>query len=151
QLAQEIPDRKPKGGGTLPDLERRKGVDVNGRANRLDRPADRQIGAAVVVGMNAALQTDLDRTAIPGLHRAALNLLQGQIVWPAAQILAQLAFREGAELTAIAANIRVIDVAGDHVGDDVAANRVPQRIGGRAKRMETLAPARKQGDDLVLA
>ena len=110
--------------------ERREGVDVHLGDRRLDRPADRLIGVAGVVGMDAALQADFGRAAIPRLDRAARDFLDGEIVRRAAQILVRAAFREGAELAAEIADVGVVDVAVDDVAHDVAADRAAQRVGG---------------------
>ena len=51
----------------LRDFERREGMDVQAGHRRLDGAADREIGLAGVVRMDAALQADLDRAALPRL------------------------------------------------------------------------------------
>ena len=81
------------------------------------------IGRAGIVGMDAALQTDLGGAAIPRFLRAANDLLHLQVVRRAAQRLVRLAFGEGAELATIIADVGVVDVAVDDVTDDLAADR----------------------------
>ena len=58
---------------------------------------------------------------------------------------------EGAELAAVGADVGVIDVAVDDVGDGIAAARPAQRV-GRAAHGREVRPARlEQPDDLGLA
>ena len=97
-------------------------MDVDGRADVFDRAADREIGRSVVIGMNSALQADFDRAAIPGLDRPALDFLQAEIVRPSAQVCAELSFRERTELAAVVADVRIVDVARDHIAHGIAGN-----------------------------
>ena len=48
--------------------------------------ADVEIGLAGVVGMDAALQADFGGAALPGLARAAHDLLEREVVGRAAQV-----------------------------------------------------------------
>src|SRR5215212_8766428 len=102
----------------------------------LNRAADRQIGRASVFRVNAALQAHFGGAALPGLLAAPYDLIEVEIVRPAAQILAELAFREGTELAAEITDIRVVDVAGDDVGYRVARYLAAQPVGGGTYRME---------------
>src|ERR1700757_926320 len=92
------------------------------RSDRLDGAADRKISGACVVGMDAALQAHFRGAALPGLAAAALDLLEREIIGAAAQIGGELALREGAELAAEVADVGVVDVAVDHIGDAVAVD-----------------------------
>ena len=94
--------------------------------------------------MDAALQADFGGAALPGLQRAPLDLVEVEIVGPPAQVLRHLAFRERAELAAEVADVGVVDVAVDDVGDRVAARRAPQRIGRRHDMLELGAARREQ-------
>src|SRR3954462_3772417 len=77
--------------------------------------------------VDAALHAHFGRTARPGLTRARRNLVQRQIVRAPAEVLAHLAFGEGAELTFERADVRVIDVARADIGNDAAAGPLSQR------------------------
>jgi hypothetical protein len=57
-----------------------------------------------------------------GFTAAALDFIERQIIGPAAQIGGELAFGEGAELAAEGADVGVVDVAVDHIGDALAAD-----------------------------
>ena len=140
QLGQELRDRDAERRRALRDLERRERMDMDVGHRVLDRAADREIGRAGVIGMDAALQADFGRAALPGLAAAALDLVELEIVRPAAQVVAELAFGEGAELAAEVADVGVVDVAVDDVGDAVAARFGAQRVGGGADGVEIRSP-----------
>ena len=59
----------------LPDLERRERVHVQVGQLALDRLADLDVVVAVEARVDPALEADLDRAALPGLVRAADDLL----------------------------------------------------------------------------
>ncbi len=102
-------------------------MDVGQRA--FDRAADVEVEVAGEGGVDAALQADLDGAALPRLLGAADDLVDRDEVRPAAQVVGQLAFREGAEAAAEVADVRVVDVARDDVGDGVAVHLAAERIG----------------------
>jgi hypothetical protein len=108
------------------------------------------IGVAGETRVDAALHTHFGRTALPGLSRAPGNLVQRQIVRAAAQVLAHLAFGEGAELAFERADIGVIDVARDDVRNDVAAGLPSQRIGRRTYRGKLVAARLEQAHDVAV-
>src|SRR4029453_17245311 len=95
----------------------------------LDGAADRFVGLAGVVGMDAALQADLGGAALPRLDGAARHFFQREIVGLAAQVVVRAALGEGAEAAAEVADVGVVDVAVDDVGNDAAANRLAQGVG----------------------
>src|SRR5262249_9466789 len=97
-------------------------MDMEPRYGAPDGARDREVGLAGILGMDAALQADLGGAAIPRLLAAATDLIEVEIIGPAAQVLAQLALGEGAELAAIVANVGVVDVAVDDVADDIAVD-----------------------------
>ena len=117
--------------------------------DRLDRPADRFVGGAGVVGMDAALQAHFRRPAIPRLDRATRDFLDGEIIRRAAQILVRAAFREGAELAPEVADVGVIDVAVHDVTHDVATDRASQRVGGLRDVPVVGVARREQAHDVV--
>jgi len=80
QLREERVDRQSERGRTLRHLQSREGVDVHLGDDRLYRLADRFVGGARVVGMDAALQAHFRRPAIPRLDRAARDFLNGEII-----------------------------------------------------------------------
>src|SRR4051794_24289934 len=121
---------------------------MQARHRLFDGPTHGKIGGAGVFRVDAALQADLGGAALPGLLAAPDDLVHVEVVRLPAQILAELALREGAELAAEIADIRVVDVAGDDVGHRVAVHLTAQPIGGGADNVE-LVPARlEQADDI---
>src|SRR5207247_5588824 len=95
-----------------------------------------QIGQTVVFWVDAALQAHLGGAALPSFLDPPLDLREVEVVGPAAQIFAELALREGAELTAEIADVGVVDVAGHDVADCVAIDPLPELIGRSAHRIE---------------
>src|SRR5579863_8014302 len=114
-------------------------MDVEARKRLLDGSADTEISRARVLGVDAALQTDLGRPALPGFFAAPDDLVPIEIIRPAAQVLAELAFRERAKLATEVADIGIVDVAGDDVADRVAVRRTAQPVRGVADRVESVA------------
>src|SRR5205823_12102814 len=104
-------------------------MDMQAGYRLLDRPAHRQIGGAGIFRVDAALQADLGGAALPGFLAAPDDLVHVEIVGPAAQILAELALRESAELAAEIADVGVVDVAGDDIGDRLAVDLAAQPVG----------------------
>src|SRR5438132_8898562 len=134
QLAQEVGHGAAERLGTLPDFERREGMDVDAGDRFLDRPADRQIGRPGVFRVDAALQADLGGAALPGFLDPSPDLREVEVVGPAAQIFAELALREGAELTAEIADVGVVDVAGHDIADHVPIDPLAELVGRPAHR-----------------
>ena len=99
-------------------------------SSRPDRVDDRRVVVAGEGRVDAALEADLGRAALPGLARAADDLLERDEVRRAAQVRRQLPLREGAEAAAEVADVRVLDVPRDDVADLVAAHLAPQPVGG---------------------
>src|SRR5207244_10502221 len=77
-----------------------------------------------------------------------LDLRQVEVIGPAAQILAELALREGAELAAEIADVGVVDVAGHDVADFVAIDPLPQPVGCPAHFGEGVAARLEEADDV---
>ena len=101
--------------------------------------------------MDAALQADLGAAALPGLLAAADDLVDRDEVRRAAQVGRQLALGEGAEPTTEVADVRVVDVPRDHVGDGVATDLAAKRIGSRHHRSEVVAVSAEELRDVVFA
>ncbi len=135
----------------LPDLERRERVHVHLRHRVLDRAHDRLVVVAVERRMDPALQAHLGRAAIPRLDDAARDLVERHEERRPAQVRRELALRERAEAAAEVADVRVLDVARDDVGDVVAAHLAPQPVGGREHALALLAARAEEARDLVLA
>jgi hypothetical protein len=131
-------------GGALPDLQRRERVHVHVRHRGLHRVDDVDVRVAGVLRVNAALHADLGGAARPGFRGAALNLLVGEIVGAAAQVLRQLALGEGAELALEIADIGVVDVAVDDEADGVAVHRGAHAVGGLHHGAEVVAAGGEQ-------
>src|SRR5215468_10937825 len=95
-----------------------------------DRAADRQIRFPGVFRMDSPLQAHLSRAALPGFLDPPRNLRKIEIIRPAAQIFAELALGERAELAAEIADIRVVDVARHDVADNFAVDPLPELVRG---------------------
>ena len=68
----------PRRRSALPDLQRRKGVNVDFGADLFDRAADRQIGRSRIGRVDAALQADFHRAAIPCLDDPPLDFFEAR-------------------------------------------------------------------------
>ena len=112
---------------------------------RLHRPADLEVGRAAVVGMDAALQAHLGRAALPGLAGAARDLGEVEVVGRPAQMLGEPALGEGAEAAAEVADVGVVDVAVDDVGDPLAADLLAQLVGLRGRPRRPRGRGRRTG------
>ena len=75
---QIVAQRQPQRLGAVPDLQRREGVHVDVGRRRFHRLDDGEIGLARVAGPDAALQAHLGGAALPGLARAAGDLLEAR-------------------------------------------------------------------------
>jgi hypothetical protein len=101
--------------------------------------------------VDAALQADLGGPAVPGFERAPFDFVEIEDVRAAAQVLAQLAFGEGAELAFEIADVGVVDVAVDDVGDGVAGGGAAQLVGGGGDAREVVATGSEQANDVGFA
>ena len=90
--------------------------------------------------MDPALQADLGGAALPGLDGAPGDLVDAQEVGGAAEVLGELALGEGAEAAAEVADVGVVDVPADDVGDAVTG--ALDAVGGRRRRRAARPPAR---------
>ena len=106
-----------------------------------DRLDQLDVPLAGEAGMDAALQAHLGAAAVPRLVAAAQDLLAPEQVGGAAQVLGQLALREGAEAALEVADVGVVDVPADDVGDLVAVALGAHLI-GRARQQVDLGAAR---------
>ena len=147
---EEVGQRHAERGCSLPDLERGEGVDVEVGQLRLDCLADLDVVVAREARVDAALQADLRRTALPGLVAATDDLLERHHVRGPPQVLGQLALRERAEPAAEVADVRVVDVARDDVAHRVAAHLAPELVRRLEDGVERRAPGLEQGGDVVL-
>ena len=145
---QKIGEGAAEGLRALPDFERRKGVDMDAGHRLLDRAAHAEIGGAGVFGVDAALQAHFGGAALPGFLDPAPDLGQIEVIGPAAQILAELAFGESAELAAEIADVGVVDVAGHDIADGVAVDPPAQPVGGLADLGKGVAARLEQPHDL---
>src|SRR4051794_34336866 len=93
--------------------------------------------------MDPALKAHLGGAALPGLLAAPDDLVERHQVRRPAEVRRQLPFREGAEATAEVADVGVVDVARDHVGDVLAADLPPERVCFADDRGE-VAPAGRE-------
>src|SRR5436190_533522 len=97
-----------------------KRVQVNARRDAFHGAADLEILLPGIARMNAALHANFGGAARPGLRDAFLDFTEREIVRTAAQVLAHFAFGEGAEAASEIADIRIVEIAGDDIGDGVA-------------------------------
>ena len=100
--------------------------------------------------MDAALQADLGGAARVGLDGASRDLVHAQEVGGAAQVLRELALREGAEAALEVADVRVVDVPADDVGDPVAGALEAAPVGSRGEQLDLGPACREQRRRVVL-
>src|SRR5688500_15342066 len=100
--------------------------------------------------MDAPLHTDLGRAQIPRLDRATRDLLRGQEIRLASEVEGLRTLRERAEPAPEIAEVRVIDVPVDDVGDLVADRGAPEVICDRIETFGLATFGRKEKSDLVL-
>ncbi len=125
-------------------------MHVHVRHGVLDRAHD---GLVVLAGerrMDAALQADLRRAALPRLDDAADDLVVRDEIRRAAEVRGELPLRERAEAAAEVADVRVLDVARDDVAHLVAADLAAEPVGGGEDALALLAARLEQADDRVL-
>ena len=119
-------------------------------APRLHRPADLECSRAGIIRVDAALHADFGRAARARLAHARRDLVEREIVWPAAQVFAGLALREGAELAPEVADVGVVDVARDDVADDVAVDDLGRSSSAARHTAAELGAARpEESNDLA--
>src|SRR5215204_7716179 len=118
---------------------------------RLHGLADLDVRLAGERRVDPALEADLDAPALPRLLGAAGDLLDRHQIRLAAQVFGELPFRERAEAAAEVADVGVVDVAGDDVGDLVSADLAPEPVGGREHTVGVLPARGEEPHDLVLA
>ena len=80
----------------------------------------------------------------------ARDFVEAQIVGLLAMAEAVPALREGAEFAAVGADVGVVDVAVDHIGDDVAGRAQRAGVGGAAHGGKVRPARLEQPDDLGL-
>src|SRR6185295_2864267 len=100
------------------------------RHRRFHGGNDAKIGLPRIAGTDAALQTHLGSAALPGLAGAPADLGGVEVVGGVAMAEVVSPLRKGAELAAIGADVGVVDVAVDDVGDGGANGARAQRVGG---------------------
>ena len=150
QLRQIILQRQAQRLRAMGDFQRREGVDMNIGRGFTHGLQHRQIGVAVIVGMDAPLQADFGRAAIPGFRRAPSDLGIVEPVGGAAHRL-RTALGKGAEAAFVEADIGVVDVAVDGIGQSVADILLPQPVGLRDDGGKVMALRIEQRDYVTFA
>ena len=102
-----------------------------------DRAHEVEVPGAREAGVDAALQADLGGAAIPRLGAAPHDLVDAEQVGGPAQVGGQAALRERAEAAAEVADVGVVDVPADDVGD---VRRPSARRGARRPRGSAARP-----------
>src|SRR4029434_10244856 len=125
-------------------------MDVHAGSGPANSRTDLHVSLAGETRLDASLHADLGRAAIPGFARAPGDFVERQGVRATAQVLAQLPFRERAELALEVADVGVVDVAADDVRDGVAAHLAPKRVGCRAYLGALVAARSKQPNEIGL-
>ncbi len=119
-----------------------------------ERVPDRRDDACVVVpgerGMDPSLEAHLRGPALPRLGGAPDDLLVRDEECRAAEVLRELPLRERAEAAPEVADVRVLDVPGDDVGDLVAADLSTQTVGGGEHLLALPTTAGEKPGELVL-
>ena len=141
---------EPERRRALPDLERRERVHVHLGNGPLDRRHDARVVVARERRVDAALKAYLGRPALPRLAHPPDDLLLGNEIRRAAQVRRELALRERAESAAEVADVRVLDVARDDVGDLVAAHLAAQCVRRREDPLALPAPRGEEPNELLL-
>ena len=144
QTGKKIGQRKPERARALMDFQRGEGMDMHPRHGLLDGAANRFIGCAGILRVDAALQADFGGTTRPGFLGATGDFCMVKIIGRAAQGFMSLALAEGAEAATIGADIRIIDVPIDDIAHGIARNCLPQPIGGRHDMRLIRIPCREQ-------
>ena len=150
QPFEERVDGKAERRRALADLERREGVNVHVGRRRLHRAGYRDVGLAGVIGMDAALETDLGRAPIPGLAHAPRNLFEVEVVGRSAQPCARPSLGESAEPAGVRADVGVVDVAVDDIGDGISGDLAPHRVRRFHDRIEPAAARGEKVGDLAV-
>ena len=101
-------------------------------------------------GMDTALQADLGGAELNGLGHAPLDLRHVERIAGPAQRVRAAALGERAEPARVAADVRVVDVAVDDIGDCAADRRRAQFIRSAHDGREVLALGAEQCRDLAL-
>ena len=144
-----VGQRHAEAAGALGHLERGERVEVEVGGDLLHRPGHVEVVVAVEVGVDPALEADLGGAVVDGLEDPPLDLVTVQEVRVATQVQGERALREGAEPAAERADVRVVDVAVPHEGDDVTDRVASQLVGDVGDQAHVGAPRREQRDDLV--
>ena len=131
----------------LPDLEWREGMDVQVRAGRFHRADDAGIGFAGVARVDAALQADFGGAPGHGLAGACRHFAGIDDVGLVAETGLARRLGEGAEGAGVGADVGVVDVAVDDIGDRVAASLAPEAIRHVDHRLRRCAAGGEQGGD----
>src|SRR4051812_17758101 len=82
--------------------------------------------------MDATLHADLGCAAPPCFGSSARDFVERQVIWGAPEVFVPSAFGEGAKATCVVTNVRVIDVAVDHVANSAAYGLRAHLVGGAA-------------------
>ena len=105
-------------------------MDMDAGNSVLDRAHDVGVVVAGEGRVDAALEADLGRSALPRLLGAPHDLVERDEVRRAAQVPRELPLGERAEAAAEVADVRVLDVPGDDVRHVVTAHLAPQPVSG---------------------
>ena len=122
-------------------------MDVNIGLDLLDGIANVDVGFSGVTGVYPTLQTDFDRTSLPGVPGAGLDIGQGQVVCRFTKFLGAASLGKRAELALESTDIRVVDVPVDYVTDSIAIHRLAQFICGCTQDFLVPATRVEQRDD----
>src|SRR3954470_2169042 len=99
--------------------------------------------------MNPALQAYFRATSVPGFLRPPHHFVEREIVGRATQVLMRLALGEGTEPATEIADVGVVDIAVDHVSDNIAADRLAQRISRGDHMLIVGVAGGEQSNDLL--
>ncbi len=117
------------------DFHRREGVDVHARDGVLDGAENVAIVELGKIVGQAALDADFGGAELPGFHRFLRHLIECEEV----SVGLARAAAEGAEFASHETDVGEIDVAVDHVGDDVAGEFGAQQVGGDQQAEQIVA------------
>ena len=151
EVREVLLERETERRRALPHLERRERVHVDPGHRVTDRAHHARVVVTRERRVDPALQADLGRAALPRLLGSTHDLLERHEIRRPAQVRRELPLRERAEAAAEVADVRVLDVPRDDVGDLVAADLAAKRVGGGADASSLLPARLEEPRDLVLA
>ena len=125
-------------------------MNMHIRNDLFNTVANINVGLTSILRMNTALQAHLCRTTLIGLTGTPHDLFRGQVIRPTAQVLAHFALRKRTELTFKITDIRIVNIAIDHVSHLITGNLFTQLISSLTDVSKIVATGLKQTHNFCL-